>query len=195
VKTFDTQTINSAKSPKEGPISHNDGNSILGKSGGGSILGNLLAQKRPYTSEEESIQARNMRKWQSLKPPKEGAKNLRLRVSSQSRSRGSSQNSPQKRSDKGSQRSKTSEVQKNQDNMEQAPKEKTTDSEKNRPQTVSNTRSNNESKKNQLAEKLQKLKRPSMMNNFQSSSNRLNSTNLSNKKSIRDVSFRNGSTS
>lgn len=56
VRTFDTQTIsNSAKSPKEGPISHHDGNSILGKSGGGSILGNLLAQKRPYTSEEESL--------------------------------------------------------------------------------------------------------------------------------------------
>lgn len=54
--TFDAQTIgDSAKSPKEGPISHIDGNSILGKSGGGSILGNLLAQKRPYTSEEESI--------------------------------------------------------------------------------------------------------------------------------------------
>lgn len=93
---------------------------------------------------------------------------MRLRVSSQSRSRGSSQNSPQKKSDKGSQRSRTSEMQKNLDNLEPAPKEKNTDSEKKRPQTPSNLPSNNESKKNQLAEKLQKLKRPSMLSNFQS---------------------------
>ena len=136
-----------------------------------------------------------MRKWQSLKAPKEGGRNLRLRVSSQSRSRGSSQNSPQKRSDKGSQRSRTSDVQqKNLDNAEQAPKETNDDSDKNRPQTLSNTRPTPESKKSQLAEKLSKLKRPSMLNNFQSSS-KLNTTNLSNRKSIRDVAFRNGNTS
>lgn len=119
---------------------------------------------------------------------------MRLRVSSHSRSRGSSQNSPAKQSDKGSQRSKTSDAKKP-DTLEPAPKEKNTDSEKNRAQTPSNNRSTGESKKNLLAEKLQKLKRPSMLNNFQSSSNRLNSTNLSNKKSIREVSFRNNNTS
>lgn len=199
MRGFDAQTIsNSAKSPQEGPISQHDGNSILGKGASGSILGNLLAQRRPYTSEEESLQARNMRKWQSLKPPKEGGKNLRLRVGSASRSRGSSPNSPDKKSEKGSQKSKGSELQRNADNLSlknknasESGQTKTEPVAPVQPQSAQNP----ESKKNLLAEKLQKLKRPSIISSFQAPQSSLNSTNISNRKSIRDIGFRNGNTS
>lgn len=199
-RAFDAQTISdSAKSPKEGPISQHDGNSILGKGASGSILGNLLAQRRPYTSEEEgSAQTKNMRKWQSLKPPKEGAKNLRLRVGSASRSRGSSQNSHDRRSEKGSQKSRGTELRR-------------LDSLSMKDRNASETRPTHaesevplqfdpapitESKKSLLAEKLSQLKRPSIISGGRGpQSSRLNSTNISNKKSIRDVGYRNTNTS